>query len=472
MSVMDLCKRYTELNDEDIRVIMEISTTLNATAELVGGDVFIDCLTRDRSKAVVVAEASPFSERSNYKEKVVGKFALQENEPAAIRTLNTGTVSRDFKAITQEKKIVVQNTAPIRNKKGKVIGVLIIEKSIEKDVLDNEQILSKPLFDKSFELIPETFKYINKNMDFITQDIDNSIVIFNKEGTAIYANKCAEDLYMRLGYSYDITGRNFEDLALDGSSFNNIISVNSTMTTEVVSEGRFLEIKYSVVIENQIVEGVNMIVVDITDRISKEKELMAKSVVIKEIHHRVKNNLQTIMSLLSLQSRRVDDIYLQKAFQESISRISSIAVTHELLASDGIDEVYILDILKKLSDNMLNYIERPNLLVSIDVLGDNFAIDSDKSTSIALVVNELIQNSIEHGFKNRDEGNIKIQVVKKDSKVTIIYKDNGSGFLLEDISEDSLGLNIIEQLVEGKLNGDLKIYSDPFGTEVNMVFKI
>lgn len=472
MSVMELCKRYTELNDEDIRVIMEISTTLNATAELVGGDVFIDCLTRDRSKAVVVAEARPFSERSNYKERVVGKFALQENEPAAIRTLNTGTVSRDFKAITQEKKIVVQNTAPIRNKKGKVIGVLIIEKSIEKDVLDNEQILSKPLFDKSFELIPETFKYINKNMDFITQDIDNSIVIFNKEGTAIYANKCAEDLYMRLGYSYDITGRNFKDLALDGSSFNNIISVNSTMTTEVVSEGRFLEVKYSVVIENQIVEGVNMIVVDITDRISREKELMAKSVVIKEIHHRVKNNLQTIMSLLSLQSRRVEDIYLKKAFQESISRISSIAVTHELLASDGIDEVYILDILKKLADNMLNYIEIPNLLVSIDVLGDNFSINSDKSTSIALVVNELIQNSIEHGFKNRNEGNIKIEVVKKDSKVTIIYKDNGSGFLLEDISEKSLGLNIIEQLVEGKLNGDLKIYSDHFGTEVTMEFKI
>ena len=472
MIIRELCRKHTSLTEEDIKVLIEISLTLDATAELTGGDVFIDCLTNNPTKAIVVAEAKPLSEKSNYEGSVVGKFALQENEPAALRTLNLGAVSRDIKAITQEKKVVVQNTAPIRNENGDVIGVLIIEKSFEKNVLEEKEVFSKPMFDKNFEIIPETFEYVQKNMDVLTQDIDNSIIIFNREGTSIYTNKCAEELYKKLGYKEDITGIKFDDLVLDGRAFEDIDKLNSSMTTEVIVDDLFLEIRYSVAQDKGVLEGINMIIVDITEKVSKEKELMAKSVVIKEIHHRVKNNLQTIISLLRLQSRRVDDKYLQKAFQESISRISSIAITHELLASDGIDEVYIIDILKKLSNNMLKYIERPDLLVEIDVMGDNFCIDSDRSTSIALVINELIQNSIEHGFKDRKSGYIAIKVFEVGSLVRIEVIDNGEGFNVESIGSGSLGLNIIRQLVEEKLNGQLTISSRDSGTSVEMEFSI
>ena len=247
---------------------------------------------------------------------------------------------------------------------------------------------------------------------------------------------------------------------------------NYSKTPEISAGNLDLEIKYSVMRQKGKVTGVNMIIKDITEVKEKEKELILKSVVIKEIHHRVKNNLQTIVSLLRLQSRRVDDDYLKKAFNESISRILSISVTHELLAQEGIDEVDIKSILKMISKNTLDYISTSDQSIEVNVSGDNFSVNSDKATSIALVVNELIQNSIEHGFKDRDHGYIEIIIYKGEIHSTISVEDDGSGFNVKDIKNNSLGLNIVEQIVKDKLEGDFIIDSGKEGTKIVFDFKI
>lgn len=147
--------------------------------------------------------------------------------------------------------------------------------------------------------------------------------------------------------------------------------------------------------------GINMIIRDIIEVKAKEKEPILKSVAIQEIHHRIKNNLQTISSLLRLQFRRMKDRNAKKALEESISRIVSVSITHELLSESGIVDVDIKILIERIADNGKDYLLEPNKNIDIKVLGNTFVVDSQYATSIALIANELIQNSIDDGFKTK-----------------------------------------------------------------------
>lgn len=144
-----------------------------------------------------------------------------------------------------------------------------------------------------------------------------------------------------------------------------------------------------------------MIIRDIIEVKAKEKESILKSVAIQEIHHRIKNNLQTISSLLRLQFRRMKDRNAKKALEESISRIVSVSITHELLSESGIVDVDIKILIERIADNGKDYLLEPNKNIDIKVLGNTFVVDSQYATSIALIANELIQNSIDDGFKTK-----------------------------------------------------------------------
>ncbi len=165
--------------------------------------------------------------------------------------------------------------------------------------------------------------------------------------------------------------------------------------------GLVLEVKYTLMKQKNKTIGINMIIRDIIEVKAKEKEPILKSVAIQEIHHRIKNNLQTISSLLRLQFRRMKDRNAKKALEESISRIVSVSITHELLSESGIVDVDIKILIERIADNGKDYLLEPNKNIDIKVLGNTFVVDSQYATSIALIANELIQNSIDDGFKTK-----------------------------------------------------------------------
>lgn len=463
-----LCREYTELEDLDIKKLQEISSILPIIADLVGADIFIDCPTKDFNAAIVVAEAKPTICPSMYEDSVVGELALRKNEPAVLRTLEIGKSTRELKAITQENKTVRQSVAPIHNYKAEVIGVLIMEQDITKDVKQ----------DKKIEFLAETAEHLTKTLfNFrdseynLTYHMNDAIVMFDQEGVAIYGNPGAKNLYRELGYRDNIIGMNFNNLALDGGYFHTLINETGLRVSEVTVGKLTLQIKYVAMKKENKVIGVTMLIKDITEVREKEKELILKSVAIQEIHHRVKNNLQTIASLLSLQSRRINNTLAKKAFNESINRILSIAVTHEILAQNGIDDVDLKTIIERIKNSTIK-LGLPNIEnIIISVEGDIVNINSDKATSIALIVNELLQNSLEHAFKGRDEGRIDISVRKGSIYSSISVTDNGIGFNAKSIKSSSLGLNIVKSMVKDKLNGHLIIDSNKNGTEIVFDFK-
>lgn len=466
----ELCKTHTDLSEEDIFILEGIEKTLPLISKLVGEFTFIDCLTRDLDIAIVVAEAKGSNYSSLYKNLVVGKLALRQNEPAALRTLELGVETSDLKALTQENIMVKQKTVPIKNPKGKIIGVLIMEKDITEEMSQNRNM---EILSETTEQLAQTLMNLKEVDSENTMDynlLNDAIVIFDENGISLYANFNAEELYKKLGYKDKIVGMKFDNLVLNEANFEFIVNTRKATEFETNIGHLSLQIKYAFTKKSHGYRVI-MLIKDITDIKQKEKELILKSVAIKEIHHRVKNNLQTIASILRLQSRRTNNLEAKKSFGDSINRVLSIAAVHEVLAQNGIDDINIKNILSKIKDNAIRNGIQCNKTISVELLGDSFNVNSDKATSIAIVLNELLENSVKHAFTEDSLGNIQITIEKGIMYSSISISDNGVGFDFTSKNNDSLGLNIVNSLVKDKLNGYINIESSKKGTKVVFYFE-
>jgi len=462
-----LCKTHTQLNDAEITYLETLGGFLPIIAEMVDADIFIDCITRNPDAAIVVAEAN--AKHSMYRDTVVGQLAYRKNEPAALRTLDIGIPTFELKAITQEDITVKQNVVAIRWEE-KVIGVLIMERDVTRDYADkrNMQILAETAEQLAQALMIQNATRNNAN--HITNYVADAILIADQTGHVIYSNPGAQKLYEALGYRESILGMHFDNVVLDSSTLVEIKDKEYLEIDEVRIGSLTLNIKYSIMKQNNQEVGLVIHIRDITDVKNKEKELILKSVAIREIHHRVKNNLQTIASLLRIQSRRITDENAKKAFQESINRVLSIAVTHELLAQNGVDDVDIKDILTNIVKGAMLFSKSMNFKLNVEIRGDSVNINSEKATSIALVVNELVQNCVEYAFIGRTKGDIIITIEKGEFISTVIVADDGIGFQSSKVKIGSLGLSIVEQLIKDKLKGDFEISSGDQGTSIRFDF--
>ena len=465
-----LCKKHNDLTAKDIAKLKSVEENLGMIADCTGADIFIDCITRDNDVAVVVAQAKPKSQDSLYKGFVVGELAYRSKEPAVLRTMDVGMPTSDMWAVTQENKNVRQNVSPIKNEEGRVIGVLIAEKDVT-DHVKTQTNLS--VLSRTTEQLMETLltsRHKDHNLPYHDSD---GIVMFDAEGVSTYANPVAETIYRKLGYIDKLKGTHFSNMTLDQVTFQDVLEKKQLSHNEVKVGSLTLNIKYAVMKNRNFnVSGVVMLMRDETDMKAKEKELILKSVAIREIHHRVKNNLQTIASLLRLQSRRVDDVSARTAFRESISRVLSIAATHEILAQNGVDDVDLLTMLQRIKSSIVDYSMAGGKAIRIAIEGDTLMCNSDTATSIALVANEVIQNSLKHAFKGRENGAIRVEICKASTYGNIAITDDGVGFDVTQAPEGALGARIVQSIVKDKLHGTLTTESDEGGTKVFLNFPL
>ena len=200
-------------------------------------------------------------------------------------------------------------------------------------------------------------------------------------------------------------------------------------------------------------------------------KLMVRTAVLQEMHHRVKNSLQTIASLLRLQVRvgKFDDP--QEALTQSISRIQSIAAVHELLSSENLDDVSV----KRLAEMILSANARGLLpdarKVSVSVRGDDFMLPSGQATYVALVLNELIQNAVEHGLKGAGS-ELTVWISQDEDYTTVAVTNDGEplpdGF---DVRQHrNLGLRIVESLVRDNLLGEFNLATEDSRTRASVKF--
>lgn len=220
-------------------------------------------------------------------------------------------------------------------------------------------------------------------------------------------------------------------------------------------------------------EGHLAILSDMTLIRQKDKELMGKSAVIKEIHHRVKNNLQTITSLLRLQMRRVNSPVLQKSFYASINRISSIALIHEALSKDGLDRVNVKYAFGNILEMILaTMVVEPQKVIKGEIRGRDLILDSNKASNLSLCITELVQNAIEHAFIYRKNGTITITIDSDDNEFIIRVEDDGVGMTTKKSRGNSLGLNVVRLITTENLKGTFIIDACSTGTVAEIRFPV
>lgn len=201
-------------------------------------------------------------------------------------------------------------------------------------------------------------------------------------------------------------------------------------------------------------------------------KLMVRSAIIQEMHHRVKNSLQTIASLLRLQLRhhRVESV--EEVLEESINRIISIAAVHDLLSREELDQVNLRTVAETIMTLIGQSHLRPGHRIETRVEGSEVILASHKATSVALILNELIQNAIEHGFEARTEGRLTVRLSHSDNQVCLEVTNDGAplpaGF--DPRQSKSLGLQIVQSLAREELGGRFTLESDDGLTRATVVF--
>ena len=193
---------------------------------------------------------------------------------------------------------------------------------------------------------------------------------------------------------------------------------------------------------------------------------------LRELHHRVKNNLQTVASLLSMQARHTESSEAADLLNLSAGRIAGMVAVHDLLSGRKLNVTTIVEIVQAIMDMVRSDLSAAGKNISLDVAGDNVEIDSERAMVIGLVVSELIWNAISHAFAERTTGSIRISVERDGDLARVEVTDDGPGLPPGfDMKRDAgLGLDIIRQLVTRDLSGSFDIRSDA-GTVATVVFQ-
>jgi two-component sensor histidine kinase len=250
------------------------------------------------------------------------------------------------------------------------------------------------------------------------------------------------------------------------------LSGKAIRRVEMENSGGTIELLVLPLIKGTDRTGALVLLQNVTELRRRERELVTKDATIREIHHRVKNNLQTVSALLRLQARRIDDPAASAALNEAVRRIASIALVHETLSSGTDASVAFDDVLDRLVSHSLELSSRMNEL-AITRSGELGSLDSVVATPLSLVVTELIHNALEHGLE-KGGSTLEILLERSATSATISIIDNGVGLPegFDLATSSNLGLQIVRTLTENELKGTLVLESTERGTTARLNFPL
>ncbi|WIY05931.1 histidine kinase N-terminal domain-containing protein [Amycolatopsis mongoliensis] len=300
--------------------------------------------------------------------------------------------------------------------------------------------------------------------------VGDGLIRLDSSGTVVFASPNGLSAYHRMGHESDLVGTRLAPLTrslirdpFDATEVSHRIieALDGKPSSRTEADSR----RGAVVLFRALplrpagqAAGALVLVRDVTEVKRRDRALLSKDATIREIHHRVKNNLQTVAALLRLQSRRTSSEEARLALAESVRRVTSIALVHEAL-SISVDERVDLD---KLLDNvlpMVGEVATPESQVGLTRKGSFGVVVAEIATPLVMVLAELVQNAIEHAFPAGRSGKVELIVERSARWLDVVIRDNGrglpAGFSLE--RSDGLGLQIVRTLVESELRGSLSL---------------
>lgn len=450
--LVELATRHTNASQEDIEVLLEVEQRLPTIAMAEDTDVFIDCLSKNEREAVVLAGA--YGRRSVYGQDVVGFSIRQEDEPAVFRTLMLGMQTKRVRAVCDtgsEELQLIQTAYPIRNQ-NRCIAALVREARYDGIPSGTRASLRVDAYPCLAHMIP------------ICDCLEDAAIVLDGAQRVIHCNNPARALFAEFGYVDDILSSPYGAVSLHGA-------VRAGVDAPCVQHDASLCGRHYAVRERYVAEqgGYYLLVIrDVSVRVQWEELLLQKSMALREADHRIVNNLQTVQGLLALQERRMGDGEAKLALQDAMGRISSISTAHKLMMKSEaqVSEFSVQGLMEDIKTSFLHIDQLGKRGIRVELRGDDFPVAGDFCSSLALILNELLQNSAKHAFGSGDGGCISITAKDDALYPKIVYQDDGKGFDMDaaSASRTGLGINIIRNIVKNKLKGRLEIFSDANGS--------
>ena len=370
------------------------------------------------------------------------------------------------------KAMVCDVYAPVRHR-GKTLGIVVRETNMatreSNGRYETESInAGKALFD----MIPRgQFPYIHSAL---TQRhnarVADGFIILTIDGIVRYASPNAISCFRRLGSVETMQGRYLGEIGASLLHQNDpapeslplVLSGKAAVDSELDANHSAVSMRSLPLLDAHGRIGGIVLCRDVTELRRREQELQTKDATISEIHHRVKNNLQAVSALLRLQARRTKSDEVRKELEEAQRRVQTIAAVHEGLSQTA-DEIVDFDkVISNLLKMSVDLATTKDQKISVRFLGRFGMMPAQDATPLSLVLTELINNALEHGFAGRKEGHITISVGRGGNNLNVVVEDDGNGYHTEShdgmarTSGSGLGTQIINTFVTNDFGGSVR----------------
>ena len=464
-SLMQLAEEAssTPLSEQDIDWLHLLLADWQVLADLAAADLVL-WLPADDGRFIAAAHCRPATSTTVHVDDIIGLHLPAAREIDLRRALQTGRVVRSPAARWAGTYSMMETCVPVC-RDGRIIAVVTREAN-----------LSSPRLSLGFEgwtvAAADTLcqmmargEYPYDSTPQVTSHgvprVLDGAVLLDAEGRVQHATPNAVSCLRRLGIRTHVTGKvlaqEITEVIGDGTLIEESMAVvvmgRASWRVEIAARASTVSMRALPLVNGRKRLGAVILTRDVSEVHRHEQELMTKDATIREIHHRVKNNLQTVSALLRLQSRRSSEEAVKVALAEAERRVQAIATVHAAL-SQNVDESVDFDEVARTIVRMAGAIASTDHAVEVITTGSFGTIQADQAQALATVLNELVANSVEHGLADRD-GLIEVRAEREGTSMTVTVADDGVGFV-PGTPMSGLGTQIVHQMVRGELKGSIE----------------
>ncbi|MCK6066828.1 MULTISPECIES: sensor histidine kinase [Microbacterium] len=303
----------------------------------------------------------------------------------------------------------------------------------------------------------------------------DGLIRLDVDGIATFASPNALSAFNRMGFDDELEGESLVEVTSRilpakrqvDESLPLVVTGRAPWRADLEARGVQVSLRTIPLRERGTRIGAIVLCRDVTEIRHQEQELITKDATIREIHHRVKNNLQTVASLLRIQARRTHSDEAREALTQAMRRVSAIAVVHDTLSEGLAQNVDFDDVFARVLKLVAEVAAAPNTRAQTRTTGRFGTLPSEYATPLALALTELVTNAVEHGLAGQ-EGDVEIAAVRTDDVLEVRVRDTGVG-LPEGQVGRGLGTQIVRTLIQGELGGTIDWHTlVGSGTEVTI----
>ncbi len=485
-TLTDLARARTDLTRPDVDHLHRLVAEWTLVSDLSFADLVLWVRTRS-GDWLAVALVRPTTGATAHPEDLVGSTAPAEAALRLEQAARSGRIVREGDPDAARRSGRVRSDAVPVQRGGRTVAVL--SRDARASAARTPSPLELAYLSSAGELLQMvaegTFPYpveVSAEVDpEHAPRVGDGLLRLDRTGHVVYASPNALSAHRRLGVTGDLLGQHLGQTVARLSAPSRLDEPRASAAlaaalryaepreSEVEAQGATVLLRAMPLVPAGERRGALVLVRDVTELRRRDRQLMGKDATIREIHHRVKNNLQTVAALLRLQARRMGDPAARSALEESVRRVSSIALVHETL-SLTLEERVAFDAVADRVLAMCAEVATPESDVRVVREGSFGELPAQVATPLAMVLTELVQNAVEHAFgSDVPSGRVTVSARRHADALDVVVADDGAGLPegFDPAAPSTLGLQIVRTLVEGELRGSLLLRTAPAGgTEV------